>query len=100
MLRTPEGARRGKVNKKIFSDQIFEIQRFCWVMSSGVPKRLVNHQSKGTLPGVNPENQAKNDAKLHNLDFSKTALKVGSADDAIAVFMCFCSISGFSISAF
>ena len=76
---TPEGARRGKVNKKIFSDQIFEIQRFSWVMSSGVPSKLVNHQCKGTLPGVNPENQAKNDGKSKNLDFSKNALKA-SAD--------------------
>ena len=42
-------------------------------MPSEVPPKLVNHQFKGTLPGVNPENLAKNDAKLHNLDFSKTA---------------------------
>ena len=48
-------------------------------MSSGVPPRLVNHQSKGTLPGVNPENQAKNNGKSKNLDFSKNALKA-SAD--------------------
>jgi len=52
-------------------------------MPFGVPKELVNDQSKGTQTGMIPENQAKIDAKLHNQDFSKSAWKISSADGAM-----------------
>ena len=37
-------------------------------MSSEVPLSLVNHQSKGVLPGINPENQVKIDGKMSKSD--------------------------------
>ena len=37
-------------------------------MSSVVPLSLVNHQSKGVLPGINPENQVKIDGKMSKSD--------------------------------
>ena len=53
-------------------------------MASKLPPDKLNQLSECVLHRVIPENQAKNDAKLHNLDFSKSAWKIGSAEsDAI-----------------